>query len=276
MIATAVPGVRTGAWTYFAFVLPWSATFWLASQHVNPGLPPESSWVFLLGGAGPLLGALLFTHLRESRATQRDFWRRIIDARLIAPRWLVVALGVHPLIVAIAIVIGTGFGLAAPDLRLPEGGLTGLLVLAIFTFWFGPLPEEIGWRGFALDRLLARQSALRSSVVLGCVWAAWHLPLFAVPGTFQHALGIATPRAWIFLATMLPLSVVITWVYLHTARSTLAAALVHFSGNLCGALIVKSTALAALELAVLCAAALLVLPAGLLRKPGGTCGVRGV
>jgi CAAX protease family protein len=276
----ARPTLRTGATAYFAFVLPWSALWWLASPQLSPGTPPESSPVFLLGGAGPLLGALLFIHLREDRAAQRDFWRRIVDPRLIAPRWLAVALLVHPVIVAVAIAICFGIDGVAPALRLPDGGMTGLLVLAFFTFWFGPLPEEIGWRGFALDRLLVTQSALRASILLGCVWAAWHLPLFAVPGTFQHALGLGTPRAWIFLATMVPLSIVMTWVYQHTARSTLAAALVHFSGNLCGALVVKSTHLAGLELAVLSAtAALLVWRQGarhLTGYHGGTRGVRGV
>lgn len=275
----AIPEFKTSAVIYFACVLPWSAFWWLASTRLTPGTPPESSLVFLLGGAGPLLWAVAFTHLAETRDARRDFWRRIIDPRLISPKWLAIALLVHPAIVALAVGIGVAFGELAPTLRLPTGAV-GWLTLVFFTFWFGPLPEEIGWRGFALDRLLRTRSALAASVVLGCVWAAWHLPLFAVPGTFQHDLGIATPRAWVFLATMVPLSVVITWVYQHTARSTLAAALVHFSGNLSGALIVKSTALAALELLVLCVAAtLLVLaagPRGLSGSPGGTPAARGV
>jgi membrane protease YdiL (CAAX protease family) len=279
----AIPEFKTSAVVYFACVLPWSAFWWLSSSLLSPGTPPESSLVFLLGGAGPLLWAVAFTHLNETRDTQRDFWRRILDPRLIAPRWLAIALFVHPAIVAVAIGVGMAFGDAAPALRLPASGVAGWLTLVFFTFWFGPLPEEIGWRGFALDRLLKQRSALTASIVLGCVWAAWHLPLFAVPGTFQHDLGIATPRAWVFLATMVPLSVVITWVYQHAGRSTLAAALVHFSGNLCGALIVKSTRLAALELLVLCVvAALLVRLTGARRlsreagDAGGTPAARGV
>ena len=276
----AIPTFKTSAVVYFACVLPWSAFWWLASPLLFPGTPPESSLVFLLGGAGPLLWAVAFTHLNETRDTQRDFWRRIVDLRLIAPRWLAIALLVHPAIVAGAIGISVAFGDAAPALRLPSSGVVGWLTLAFFTFWFGPLPEEIGWRGFALDRLLGTHSALTASVVLGCVWAAWHLPLFAVPGTFQHDLDIATPRAWVFLATMVPLSVVMTWVYQRTARSTLAAALVHFSGNFCGALIVKSARLAVLELLVLCVAAALVVaftgPRWLSGSPGGTPAARGV
>jgi membrane protease YdiL (CAAX protease family) len=104
--------------------------------------------------------------------------------------------------------------------------------------------------------------------VLGTVWAAWHLPLFVVPGTFQHTLGTGNARFWIFMASMVPLSVLITWVYNHSRRSTLSAALVHFTGNLCGAVVVKSTRLAAIELALLCARAVLVVLLGRRRGVG--------
>jgi len=46
----------------------------------------------------------------------------------------------------------------------------------------GPLQEEFGWRGYALEVLQQRWSALASSAVLGAVWAAWHLPLFSSRG----------------------------------------------------------------------------------------------
>ena len=54
----------------------------------------------------------------------------------------------------------------------------------------GPLSEEIGWRGYALERLQTRWNALTSSLIVGLVWALWHLPLFMMVGTSQHELGI--------------------------------------------------------------------------------------
>src|SRR4030095_12964988 len=41
--------------------------------------------------------------------------------------------------------------------------------------------EEIGWRGFALPRLTERLGLRKASLVLGILWAAWHLPCFVVP-----------------------------------------------------------------------------------------------
>jgi len=95
-------------------------------------------------------------------------------------------------------------------------------------------------------------------VILGVVWALWHVPLFWIPGTFQAGLGAGSPRSWIFLASLVPLSILFTWIYNNTARSTLSAVLVHFSGNLCGALLPKTDRVAALELAFLSLAAALV------------------
>ena len=99
---------------------------------------------------------------------------------------------------------------------------------------------------------------LVASLVLGGVWSLWHVPLFFVPGTFQAELGAGSLRSWIFLASMLPLSVLMTWVYDNTGRSTLAAVLIHYSGNLCGALFAKSDRVAALEVVFLTLAAALV------------------
>jgi membrane protease YdiL (CAAX protease family) len=54
----------------------------------------------------------------------------------------------------------------------------------------GPLSEEIGWRGYALERLQMRWNALTSSLIVGFVWALWHLPLFMMVGTSQHESGV--------------------------------------------------------------------------------------
>jgi membrane protease YdiL (CAAX protease family) len=84
------------------------------------------------------------------------------------------------------------------------------------------------------------------------------VPLFCIPGTFQERLVLGSPRSWIFLTSMIPLSVLMTWVYNNTARSTLSAVVVHYSGNLSGELLPKTDRVAALELAFLSLAAALV------------------
>jgi membrane protease YdiL (CAAX protease family) len=250
-----------GAGLYFAFALGWSFLFWIAAawtgQHVRT-LP--TALLFYVGGAGPPLAAVGLTALRETHAGWRDFWLRVVDPRRIRGRWLAAALLVHPVLVGLALLVDVALG-GSPSLAADGGRLVDplrLIQLAFFVFWFGPLPEELGWRGYALDRLQGRMDALSGSLLLGSVWALWHVPLFFIEGTFQNEIGVGTPRFWLFLATLLPLSVLITWVYNHTKRSTLSAVLFHFSGNFMGAIVEKSDRVATLEFGLIAVAAIAV------------------
>jgi membrane protease YdiL (CAAX protease family) len=109
-----------------------------------------------------------------------------------------------------------------------------LPVIALQVMIPGPLSEELGWRGYALDALQARYNALVSSLVLGLIWALWHLPLFFTrsEGNFYHEWGAGTLLFWLFVLRMTLFSVPITWVYNHTGRSILSAILFHFAYNL--------------------------------------------
>ena len=54
----------------------------------------------------------------------------------------------------------------------------------------GPVGEEFGWRGFALPRLLEMMTPRAASLVLGAIWAVWHLPAFFISGTPQTRLSL--------------------------------------------------------------------------------------
>jgi membrane protease YdiL (CAAX protease family) len=185
----------------------------------------------------------------------------VFDPRRMSGPWLVASLLLHPALVGVA-AFAAFLGGDAParwsDEARELGGAAALASTLFFVLWFGPLPEEIGWRGYALDPLQRRLGALGASLAIGAAWALWHVPLFFLEGTFQHDLGFGSPRFWIFSASLLPLAVLITWVYNHTRRSTLSAVLVHYTGNLTGLFVEKTDRLAAWELAVLTAAAVVV------------------
>jgi uncharacterized protein len=122
--------------------------------------------------------------------------------------------------------------------RLQEttGSPLALLGFAAFVLVFGPIPEEIGWRGYALDALdalQARWSALSASVLLGVAWALWHTPLFFVAGYYADG---SPPEPVLFTVAILVHSVVYTWIYNHTERSVLAMIAFHVMVNFVGML----------------------------------------
>jgi uncharacterized protein len=89
----------------------------------------------------------------------------------------------------------------------------------------GPLSEEIGWRGYALERLQTRWNALSSSLIVGLVWALWHLPLFMMVGTSQHESGVLFIG---FLIKLTASAILYTWLYNNTKKSLWSAILLHW------------------------------------------------
>jgi membrane protease YdiL (CAAX protease family) len=104
--------------------------------------------------------------------------------------------------------------------------LKALLLALMFTLGFDGLGEELGWRGFALPRLLSRYSALTSSLLLGAIWALWHLP-------YGLTAGSATAHRPFYehLSPILASSVLFTWLFNNTRGSILLAVLFHAAGN---------------------------------------------
>jgi membrane protease YdiL (CAAX protease family) len=89
--------------------------------------------------------------------------------------------------------------------------------------------EEIGWRGYALPHLQARHSALRASLILGVIWAAFHIPILFTSGAVGGSQSFAT--ALPFLVGILAMSVVVTWIFNNTRGSVLPIILLHGAMN---------------------------------------------
>jgi hypothetical protein len=110
------------------------------------------------------------------------------------------------------------------------------VVLATFAVQiglFGPLSEEFGWRGFALERMLDRWSQARASLLLGVIWAAWHLPLFFIIGTSQSRTGNVWLEFPVFALVPMASAFVYTWLHRVTKASLWAALAFHFTANFC-------------------------------------------
>ena len=90
-----------------------------------------------------------------------------------------------PVLTALAILMDVFFGGNVPQFETAKHFLyqpLAILPFVLFILIFGPIPEELGWRGYVLDRLQVKLSAIVSSLVLGAFWALWHLPLFFMEG----------------------------------------------------------------------------------------------
>ena len=97
--------------------------------------------------------------------------------------------------------------------------------------------EEFGWRGFLLPRLQTRHNALVSSLIVGVIWAIWHIPLFFIKGTTQYDMQSQAgllPAILGYSVFVIVCSIQFTWVFNNTRGSVLLAAVVHGASNAWG------------------------------------------
>lgn len=139
--------------------------------------------------AGPTLAAFVMTRVTEGTPGVRRLLARLVLWR-VGVRWYVVVLIGVPVIMLLGTMV---YAVSLPDVAalggvsyLPSYVLTFVLVLVLG----GPLFEEPGWRGFALPRMQRSLGPLLASIVLGVLWALWHLPEFLVPSG-PHRPGAA-------------------------------------------------------------------------------------
>ncbi len=174
---------------------------------------------------GPTFSAFLMTGLTEGDVGMGRLLRRYVLWRVGWPWYLVVLIGVPALLLLTILVLPGGIGAVRPVVQ------AYLVAYVIIFFVGGAFFEEPGWRGFALPRLQQRYGALWGTLILGVLWAFWHLPVFLVPG-FNGAgtgfAGVSIPFVEFVFGTM-AMAVIFTWVFNNTRGSLLLAMLLHAS-----------------------------------------------
>lgn len=113
------------------------------------------------------------------------------------------------------------------NLPLFEKPLIILIVFIYILFLGGPLGEEFGWRGYALDKLLSIYKPIKSSIILGVIWALWHIPLFFIKGTVQQDINFIG-----YILYTILLSILITTIFIKTNKSMFSALMFHTMSNL--------------------------------------------
>ena len=201
------------------------------------GLP--AALVILLQTLGPTLAALVVAGVLEGRAgprrllSQVRFWR-------VARRWYLFALIGIPATIILAAVVLPGAIVSLGDqspVKLP----IEFLALILVGFVSGPLFEEPGWRGFALPRLQGHMGALRGTLLLGTLWAAWHMPQYLVPEWADENGGLDATLVVTFLLMVVAIAPILTWLYNRTSGSLLLVMLAHSSINAALAVFVVTT-----------------------------------
>ena len=183
-----------------------------------------SAAVVIASFVGPFLSAFIMTGVTEGREGIGRLLRRCVLWR-VGFGWYLFALIGIPMILVLGVLVLPGAlasfkGLASLVPPMPW------LSLIVYVFFHGPLGEEPGWRGFALPRLQRLHGPLLGSLILGPLWALWHLPMFWVPAWNFPPTPL---NVVLFVIAAIPLTIIMTWVFNNTKGSLLIAILGHWS-----------------------------------------------
>lgn len=139
---------------------------------------------------GPALAAIIVTGVTSGGASLRRLWGRMRDWRAGWVWYLFILLGV-PALLYLGITLSPGAQLSPHGLTLTV--VITYLVNFVLVFFLVGLPEEIGWRGFALPRMQPRNGPLWGSLLLGVLWGGWHLLDFLTPPTVVEQASVFPP-----------------------------------------------------------------------------------
>jgi CAAX protease family protein len=190
-----------------------------------PGLAP----FIILSAASLAASAFIVTALADGREGVRTLRQRVFHFR-VHPAWYVAALLLLPIVALVTAAAVAGFGpittlISRPDVLLGVVVLGALVAFALVNWW-----EEVGWTGFALERLQPRIGPIAGSVVTTWLQALMHLPLVFIAGGVTDG-RVATEQIPFYLVALfvLPISVrlVLTWIYNASGKSLPIVGLYH-------------------------------------------------
>jgi uncharacterized protein len=268
-----------------AFAVSWSIVIPQAAASrglINVQVPGA---IGFLSPLAPMLVAVLMSW-REGGTVELKRLLRLLLVWRVAPGWYGVVLFGFPLLALVAVILSFFMTGHRPDLaasyihnvfpQFPRNFSPWLLFLPFLIFSIlTTIPEETGWRGFALPRLQRSWGPLLASLVVGSLWGLWHLPDFFYLQTAQS--GISFP---IFLAGTISTSILFTWVFNGTAGSVLLVSVLHSSFNASDVFlpllpqVTGTTLQLAIYLALISVSAVVLIVSGRLRRerPSTTSG----
>jgi membrane protease YdiL (CAAX protease family) len=174
---------------------------------------------FVLGAFGPFLAAIIAIWTNKGRAELVQWLRQVFAVRIPVVLYL-----------AGAFILPIGIGVLQYGLYRVLGGepdfstaipWTLYLVYLLLTALLTGGNEEPGWRGFALPALLERFHPVPASLILGCIHAAWHLPLMS---HYDTTFGL-------YLFNVIPFTFIHNWLYLKSRKSVIPVMLLHAGAN---------------------------------------------
>lgn len=211
------------------FVATWG--LWIPAIFIKS----EIAMVFMiLGLLAPAVTAVITVLASGNKQLKDDFKRKIVGFYRIKPGIIAIAVLMFFAAVLLSLATSVIFGGSVEQFSFTEDFSFSIAgSSALLTIILASTIEELGWRGYGEDAIGSYHTWFKESIIFGCIWACWHLPLFMIEGTYQYSLTKMGPLYVInFLVSVIPLDFIQTWVYVKNNRSMLATIIFHLFINI--------------------------------------------
>src|SRR5476649_1745760 len=208
-------------WSWISWSIGLSGLF----HGVNDAALNRFVILFFIGVYGPALSAVITTLCVDGFSGLLALLKRFLLWKAPLPVYLTIVF--FPLAF-----LSIGIGLYALFIGKTGGfdshAIATVPHILLLSFLAGPLGEELGWRGVLLPELQQKYSSFKSAVIVGLIWFCWHIPLFWGPfGTLLSGEHFSVVRFIAYLAFVLCLSCIYTWMVNSSKGSLLIAILIH-------------------------------------------------
>ena len=209
---------------FFLLVLLLSIPFWILGA-----IAPDFTKIFpiklpisALMTFCPSIAAVLLVYREQKRHGVNELLRQTFDfKRVNDKRWYLPIVCLMPAIAVLSYWYTKLSGVLVHESQTPI-----LSILIFFVIYFvGAIGEEIGWSGYAIDSLQNRYGALKASIILGIIWAVWHI----IPWSQTHQTPVWT--GWQSISTVL-MRIVMVWLFNSTGKSVFGIILFHAMNNI--------------------------------------------
>ena len=176
---------------FFVVTFLWSWLIWAALVFTGAGIIPYgfltkiSLPVMLLGAFGPVVGTFVSLYSLEGKGAMKKHLKIYLSLNFGWKAWLAILL-VLTAAAFIAWILPEFFGSDRLPAILPVSFIIPYLLLMIF---LGGGQEEVGWRAYILPIFEKKFGLIIGSLILGIIWAVWHIPLWFIPGTAQSYMN---------------------------------------------------------------------------------------
>lgn len=171
----------------------------------------------------PMIAALILVYRQGGLGSAKEFLGRALDYRRIeGVAWVVAALLLMPIMALLVYGVLRGEGSALPDAQFFP--VAEIVAFSLMLF-LGAVGEELGWQGYAYPALKQGRSALNAALIIGTIWALWHVIPYVQLGRSADWI------AWQCLGAV-ALRVIIVWLFVNAGQSVFVAVLFHTMINM--------------------------------------------